>query len=124
MPPRGLWFVALLAIGTLLLSSSRGYAQAAPPSELPAVTGEGEAPSGQPAPEPATGPPPNPASAAAGAPFMGWDDGFRMRSADKRFDLRVTGQLQADYRWYVNPADTTDIDGFLLRRARFGLEAT
>src|SRR5207244_7331098 len=32
-------------------------------------------------------------------------------------------QLQADYRWYTDPADTKDIDGFLLRRARFGLEA-
>jgi phosphate-selective porin OprO/OprP len=57
-------------------------------------------------------------------PFLGWDDGFYIRSADKRFSLRVTGQLQADYRWYTNQGDHTDIDQFLLRRARFGLEAT
>src|SRR5690349_22387708 len=27
--------------------------------------------------------------------LTGWDDGFYVRSADKRFSLRVTGQLQA-----------------------------
>ncbi len=58
------------------------------------------------------------------APFFGWDDGFYLRSADRAFSLRVTGQLQADYRWYVNDNDQKDIDEFLLRRARFGLEAT
>ena len=34
-----------------------------------------------------------------------------------------TGQIQADYRDFLNRHDTTDVDTFLLRRARFGLEA-
>ena len=49
---------------------------------------------------------------------------FYLRSPDKRFSLRFTGQVQADYRDYLNPNDTTDIDTFLVRRARIGLEAT
>jgi phosphate-selective porin OprO/OprP len=56
--------------------------------------------------------------------LTGWDDGFYLRSADKRFSLRITGQLQADYRWYADAADLADTSGFVLRRARFGLEAT
>jgi phosphate-selective porin OprO and OprP len=67
---------------------------------------------------------PNLATTGEPAPFFGWDDGFYLRSADKNFSLRITGQLQADYRWYVEDSDHTDIDEFLLRRARFGLEAT
>ena len=38
--------------------------------------------------------------------------------------LRITGQIQADYRDFVNAADRTDIDTFLARRARLGIEAT
>jgi phosphate-selective porin OprO/OprP len=37
--------------------------------------------------------------------------------------LRLTGQIQADYRSYLLPGDQTDVDTFFLRRARFGLEA-
>jgi phosphate-selective porin OprO/OprP len=51
-------------------------------------------------------------------------DGFILKSADGKNSLRLTGQIQADYRGYLNSNDTTDIDTFLLRRARFGLEAT
>ena len=54
----------------------------------------------------------------------GWDNGFYIRSQDKHFSLRITGQLQADYRWYGDADDITDTSGFILRRARFGLEAT
>src|SRR5580700_9585147 len=50
--------------------------------------------------------------------------GFYIQSPDKVFSLRFTGQIQADYREYLNTKDRTDIDTFLLRRARFGLEAT
>jgi phosphate-selective porin OprO and OprP len=50
--------------------------------------------------------------------------GFYIESADKAFSLRITGQVQLDYREYLNTKDKTDIDTFLLRRARFGLEAT
>jgi phosphate-selective porin OprO/OprP len=126
MPPRGPWFVALVAIGTLLLAPPRGTAQDAPPPAPPAASGEPEPAVEAPAQTVTPTPRPNPPqdAPAASPPFMGWEDGFRLRSADKRFDLRITGQLQADYRWYADPADTTDIDGFLLRRARFGLEAT
>jgi len=54
----------------------------------------------------------------------GWDDGFFIKSEDRQFMLRITGQIQADYRDYPIKDDTQDIDNFFLRRARFGLEAT
>ncbi len=50
--------------------------------------------------------------------------GFYIQSPDKAFSLRITGQVQLDYREFLNTNDRTDIDTFLLRRARFGLEAT
>jgi Phosphate-selective porin O and P len=50
--------------------------------------------------------------------------GFYLESPDKAFSLRFTGQIQLDYREFLNTKDRTDIDTFLLRRARFGLEAT
>jgi phosphate-selective porin OprO/OprP len=50
--------------------------------------------------------------------------GFFFESNDKDFSLRLTGQIQLDYREFLNTKDRTDIDTFLLRRARFGLEAT
>ncbi|HUE14562.1 MAG TPA: porin, partial [Planctomycetaceae bacterium] len=49
--------------------------------------------------------------------------GFYVESKDKAFSLRITGQLEGDYREFLNTKDRTDIDTFLLRRARFGLEA-
>jgi phosphate-selective porin OprO and OprP len=60
----------------------------------------------------------------APAPFAGWDDGFYLKSADRAYILRLTGQLQADYRAYGDHNDTKDIDTFLVRRARLGIEAT
>ena len=55
--------------------------------------------------------------------LAGWDEGFYMQSADNNFHLRITGQIQADYRAFVDPVDYTDIDRFFLRRARLGIEA-
>src|SRR5438132_610918 len=56
--------------------------------------------------------------------LAGWDKGFFMRSADKAFDLRITGQIQADYRAFLDVGDRADVDTFLVRRARLGIEAT
>ncbi len=58
------------------------------------------------------------------APFLGWDNGFYIRSADQQFRLRITGQLQADFRGYLDDNAPRDVTEFLIRRARFGLEAT
>jgi len=57
--------------------------------------------------------------------LAGWDDkrGFYLRSPDNRFTLRLTGQIQADYRAFLDGTDYTDIDSFLVRRARLGIEA-
>ena len=59
------------------------------------------------------------------AAFAGWDDkeGFIIRSADKQFMLRLTGQIQGDYRSFLDGKDFTDVDSFLVRRARLGIEA-
>ena len=53
----------------------------------------------------------------------GWNNGFFIQSPDRQYIVRFTGQIQEDYRAFTNSKDTTDIDQFLLRRARFGLEA-
>jgi phosphate-selective porin OprO and OprP len=59
------------------------------------------------------------------APFTaGWKDGFLLQTPDKSFLLRITGQIQADYRDYLDNDDTTDIDSFFVRRARLGIEST
>jgi len=47
-----------------------------------------------------------------------------MRSDDKRFVLKITGQIQTDYKNFVDPGDATDFNNFLVRRARLGIEAT
>jgi phosphate-selective porin OprO and OprP len=66
-----------------------------------------------------------PADAApAAASAAGWKNGFFIQSPDKAFFLRITGQIQGDMRAYANPDDRKDIDTFLVRRARLGIEAT
>ena len=58
-------------------------------------------------------------------PFTaGWKNGFILQSADHAYMLRLTGQIQSDYRAFLNPEDSSDIDSFLVRRARLGIEAT
>lgn len=57
-------------------------------------------------------------------PTAGWDNCFFIRSPDKSFVFRITGQLQTDYRDFMSQDDTVDIDTFLIRRARLGIEAT
>src|SRR5262249_31741846 len=56
-------------------------------------------------------------------PLAGWDNGFYLRSEDKRFQLKFTGQMQTDYRQFIDQPDFTDINTFLIRRARLGIEA-
>src|SRR5437899_4985645 len=51
------------------------------------------------------------------SPIAGWKDGFFLQSTDRKYVLRITGQIQADYRAFLNEADTTDVDTFLVRRA-------
>jgi phosphate-selective porin OprO/OprP len=55
--------------------------------------------------------------------LAGWDNGFILRSKDKDFSLRITGQIQADYRAFLDGEDAVDIDSFFIRRARLGIEA-
>jgi len=109
--------VAVLAIVLALACGSTAAAEE-PPAELPAAPIEPATPKGEaPKPEEPKADAPKP------APVAGWDDMFYLRSPDKRFSLRFTGQIQADYRDYFDSGDVTDIDQFLIRRARFGLES-
>jgi phosphate-selective porin OprO/OprP len=63
-------------------------------------------------------------SSRDGTPAGNRFDGFTIRPlGSDNLVLRLTGQIQADYRAYLLPGDQTDIDQFFLRRARFGLEA-
>ena len=77
------------------------------------------------------------ASGAAGN-FLGWNNGFFLESPDRTCTLRITGQIQADFRGFCDPVDTSTTantavagspttgspDEFLIRRARLGIEAT
>lgn len=56
-------------------------------------------------------------------PFAGWDNGFFIRSPDKNFQLRLTGHSQTDFRAYLNDRDSLNVDSFLARRVRLGIEA-
>lgn len=88
------------------------------------------------APKPALGPPlpANEPAAPADSCIVGhvgiplavnrFKDGFIVNSADDRHQLRITGQVQADWRVYPQAGDSTDIDTLLVRRARLGIEAT
>lgn len=138
MPHRGRSSFALALIVAVFASADRSPAQdlyPLIPSVLPAgaqqpeapgpvggdTAAEKGAPSGKAAQsEKAVG---DATAEAKAVPVAGWDDMFYLRSADKRFSLRFTGQVQADYRDYLNPNDATDIDSFTVRRARIGLEA-
>ncbi len=97
-----------------------------------------------PLPAPAIVDPAAPYPPAGGAPspaaenFLGWNNGFFLQSPDKSCQLRITGQLQSDFRGYLTPVDTSTTanknvagtpvtgspDTFLIRRARLGIEAT
>jgi phosphate-selective porin OprO/OprP len=51
-------------------------------------------------------------------------DGFSLRSADGRFQLRARGYFQADGRFFPDPAGASGTNTLILRRARPILEAT
>jgi phosphate-selective porin OprO/OprP len=91
-----------------------GGGDVGPPSQLPradaASSTAGETTSGDGAPRGA---------------LAGWDNdrGFFLRSQNGWFNLRLTGQLQSDYRAFLDGRDYTDVDSFLVRRARLGIEA-
>ena len=83
-------------------------------------------------------PPPGGGAAGAAENFLGWNEGFFLQSPDRSCQLRITGQLQADYRGFLDPVDSSSSansavagspttgspDSFLVRRARLGIEAT
>jgi phosphate-selective porin OprO/OprP len=75
-------------------------------------------------PTPSAGPQPSGSSPLPSGELAGWKNGFFIQSPNKDYILRITGQIQADYRNFLNGNDTTDVDGFLVRRARLGIEAT
>src|SRR6185369_12523418 len=53
-----------------------------------------------------------------GRSLAGWNDEkkeFFLRSADDKFKLRFTGQIQGDYRAFLQGEDRTDNDTFLVR---------
>jgi phosphate-selective porin OprO/OprP len=80
-------------------------------------------------------PPAGGGATGAAENFVGWNNGFFLQSPDRSCQLRITGQLQADYRGFLDPVDsstsnslaagtTGSPDSFLIRRARLGIEAT
>ena len=85
-----------------------------------------------------TDPPSGGGATGAAENFLGWNNGFFLQSPDRSCQLRITGQLQADYRGFLDPVDSSSTansavagspttgspDTFLIRRARLGIEAT
>jgi hypothetical protein len=86
---------------------------------VPSVRGALYHPSPNPSGGIAAGSFPYGSGAAASRFEAGWTDqnGFLLRSSDNQFFMRVTGQIQADYRGYDIQHDSTDIDSFLVRLA-------
>ncbi len=82
--------------------------------------------------------PPGGGATGAAQNFLGWNEGFFLQSPDRSCQLRITGQLQADYRGFLDTVDSSSTansavagspttgspDTFLIRRARLGIEAT
>jgi phosphate-selective porin OprO/OprP len=82
--------------------------------------------------------PPSSQPGAAATDFTGWNNGFFLQSPDRSCQLRITGQIQTDFRGFFTPVDTSTTanthvagspitgspDSFLIRRARLGIEAT
>jgi phosphate-selective porin OprO/OprP len=102
----GTWRVQTLVAAIVLLSGAAASAKDNPEST----------------PQPIS--PPEPPPALQLSPVAGWDNGFFIQSADRIFILRITGQIQADYRDFLGTDDAKDIDTLLARRARLGIEAT
>jgi phosphate-selective porin OprO/OprP len=95
-----------------------------PPRELPPANGTSKSTSSSPAlPIVDNTNPLAPPAGSAGPPQGGWDRNFFLQCADKSFVLRFTGQMQLDYRNFLQQPDDIDIDAFQVRRARFGVEA-
>lgn len=46
------------------------------------------------------------------------ETGFKFETKDKKFEMRMFGIVQADFRDYLDRHDRTDYDKFLVRRAR------
>lgn len=70
-------------------------------------------------------PPPAAAEAPANQPSVSLDaGGLRVRSADRRFDLRVGATVHVDGRFYFDGTPGTAPDEFLLRRVRPRLRGT
>jgi phosphate-selective porin OprO and OprP len=111
--------VAAWVIGGLARGQDPGFVTDRPAKEPEVVA---------PMAEPATAAPPaTPAADGKKAPVLaGWNEknGFFLKSADDDFVLRITGQIQSDYRYYQDEHDAVDVPTFLVRRARLGIEAT
>ena len=52
------------------------------------------------------------------------DGGFRVRSVDQRFDLRIRGDAQVDGRFFISDDEELAVDQLFLRRARLVLQGT
>lgn len=71
--------------------------------------------------EPASTPPPPPATPVS---VSAGPEGFVLSTADKQFQLKLDGHLQADGRLFTSPTDKPGSNTFLIRRARPILEGT
>jgi phosphate-selective porin OprO/OprP len=114
----------------LQASKQSDHPKAKPDTVQPATHQEPETTQGGPtqgsgpeSPAPETGAGPELSLGQYGNMTAGWRDGFYIQSEDRDFVLRITGQIQADYRAFPDEKDATDVDTFLMRRVRLGIEA-
>jgi phosphate-selective porin OprO/OprP len=88
---------------------------------LPGAAGAQQSPAGA----SAETPPPAPEAKPAAPPVVSvGPDGFTLASADKQFQLKLRGYVQADGRYFASEKDRPAVNTFLVRRARPILDGT
>jgi phosphate-selective porin OprO/OprP len=122
-PRRGALPRAVLATAWLALPGAAAAQQTPPaaPQTPPDATVETPKPEN---PKAQT-PPPAPEAKPAAPPVVSvGPEGFTLASADKQFQLKLRGYVQADGRYFASEKDRPAVNTFLVRRARPILDGT
>lgn len=122
-PRRGALPRAVLATAWLALPGAAGAQQ--PPAGAQQTPPDATVETPKPENPKAETPPPAPEAKPAAPPVVtAGPDGFTLASADKQFQLKLRGYVQADGRYFAQDTDRTGVNTFLVRRARPIFEGT
>lgn len=116
--PRAVLATAWLALPGAAAAQQTPEAAQQPPPDATVETPKPENPK-------ARTPPPAPEAKPAAPPVVSvGPEGFTLASADKQFQLKLRGYVQADGRYFVSEKDRPAVNTFLVRRARPILDGT